>query len=120
MFFFGLFSTHIPYIILAILYSIGFGAYSFNNIQSKIFFKKEKEFEKEITFIKHKEFKKSSFYFQDFKSNKHAQTTSESKLSEVHEQQPVFDITKILSHPNVTKYYLLVCFDQFSRPPPCI
>lgn len=35
MFLFGLFSTHIPYLILLGLYFIGFGAYSYSNFKSK-------------------------------------------------------------------------------------
>ena len=35
MFFFGIFSTHLPYIVLAVLYLVGFGAYSVNNVKEK-------------------------------------------------------------------------------------
>jgi hypothetical protein len=43
MLFFGLFSTHLPYIVLGILYLVGMGLYSLNQIDSSQFIQKNQD-----------------------------------------------------------------------------
>ena len=54
MFFSGLFTTHIPYIILIAVYSVSFGIYSFYQLNKKCFMAKQSE--KEIKFPQDTEF----------------------------------------------------------------
>ena len=118
MFFSGIFSTHIPYVILAILYSIGFGTYSINYICNKLPGKKESE--KEIKFVQNKALDNTCFQFQEYRLSKQGHYNCCLTKSSKANLRPFFKRRKYIILDNIKIFGLNDDFVLFSRPPPCI
>ena len=67
MFFTGLFSSHIPYLILAAIYSVSFGIYSFYYISNKT--SNKEQIDKTIEFSGNIQSKTADFLFRDHHSH---------------------------------------------------
>ena len=117
MFFFGLLSTHLPYIILTILYLVGFVAYSANNAKGEITDNIPNE--KVIKYSPKSNFEQnpqSNLYYYNKTNQKH------------HKSVPISIYDKFVIYSSVDKYILFegqtnnssfhLIFLLFSRPPP--
>jgi hypothetical protein len=109
MFNFGLFSTHIPYILLLALHVVYFGIYTFNKLSES---KTEKQLaEKVVEFQNNEDNQESAFYYSDY-------FTSNSKSKFKPQKVLVLSIRKI----DEFAYYCSDGFSGlvFSRPPPYV
>ena len=114
MFFFGIFSTHIPYLILTVLYLVGFGAYSANRVKEKSDSGSEKtiQLSQKNQTVSHLY---RTFYFHQkvSKTQQVIQTASSSRI--IH-------FISYWKHNYIEKYSqyysLQLIFSLFSRPPP--
>ena len=119
MFFFGLFSTHLPYIILASLYLLGIGAYSANAIRDR--FQKNIPDEK-ILFVDSKQpvkFTQKDFHYNQYKTSEVKKDVSEKNESIQNTIFKVFNNRKICIELNCF-YVSSLNFSLFSRPPPSL
>ena len=113
MFLFGLFSTNIPYIILACLYAVGFGVYSGNSIKEKLFHKSEElvlvlvQKQQPVSTI-------TSFHYYN-KLTVKKQSTESQKFCQFSNALP--DIIQIC-HTDPIKIDAYLQTNNFSRPPP--
>ena len=116
MFFTGLFSTHIPYIILAAVYSVSFGIYSFYYISNKITNKEQTEKKIELSDNIHSD--TGDFHFKDHYSHNKANESFISVIPPDHRLKPVFFVIK----RNSPRKAIIISphheFRLFSRPPP--
>jgi hypothetical protein len=117
MFFFGLFSTHIPYIILTVLYLLGYGAYSINSVREKIAdnIQNEKVIEYSPKVNSGDLAQNNSYYF-----HKNYQKLFKSISFSIQKQITVhFFAVKYKFVKELTKGYSLhLIYSLFSRPPP--
>ena len=120
MFFFGLFSTQIPYIILAVLYLVGFGAYSVNSLKNKN--NVEIPAEKILDYVAKSSIDKSAnktFYYASFTQKKTTKNVLKSfcnfnniVFNELSEHSYIHD--ECVFHSNQAYFSL------YSRPPPIV
>ncbi len=115
MFFTGLFSTHIPYIILFAVYSISFGIYSAYYINNKIY-KKEKS--EKIKFPEIQELTRNNFDFQNNSTQKKIHNNSKISIPPNLSFKPFFKINKHIILPLARIFGQDTDFTLFSRPPP--
>ena len=117
MFFFGILSTHIPYLILTILYLLGIGAYSVNLYKSKAE-TDSLEF-KTIHVGKDKpiEYSKKDFHYNDYNHN----NVKQNSKTIISKNQSFYKTEIFLCY--IIKPILRTCKatyhnSYFSRPPP--
>jgi len=116
MFFTGLFSTHIPYIILAAVYSVSFGIYSVYYISNKIPDKEQTE--KKTEFSENIHTAAGDFDFKDHYFNNKSDESFISVISPDHRLDPISSIIKRISPRNAIIFSPRHEFGLFSRPPP--
>ncbi len=119
MFFFGLFSAHIPYILLSVLYLAGLGVFSFNSIKSK---SQEKQPNDKIIYHSkcnsHKVIlKKDTCKFNDFSKKQIKNIACKNYFIQVFYKK--CNRFKILIKP-IEEYSFQLIFSLFSRPPPSV
>ena len=116
MFFTGLFSSHIPYIILAAVYSVSFGIYSFYYISNKIPSKDQTEKKIELSDNIHSD--TGDFHFEDHFFPNKANESFIPVIAPDHRLKPVFFVIK----RNSPRKAIIISphheFILFSRPPP--
>jgi hypothetical protein len=119
MFQFGLFATHLPYLILAGLYFIGFGLYSGKSVVDKIFLNINAD--KEIVYpetgasVLYSDTSKTIHFFRLNKEKQPVQA-SIAKQSSNHYVSLMHYIVTFASAYIFDSFY----FTYFSRPPPII
>ena len=120
MFFFGLFSTQIPYIVLAVLYLVGFGAYSVNSIKNKNSI--EIPAEKVLDYVAKSSINKSAkkdFYYSSFTERKASKTVSKNFYS-----CNIIIYIELSKHnyvpDQIVFYSIQTSFSLYSRPPPVV
>ncbi len=116
MFFTGLFSTHMPYIILAAIYSVSFGIYSVYYVKNKLLSKEQPE--KEIRLSENTLKTGKHFHFKDYNSGDESNDCHSSGI--ITEQALKSDAG--ISADVITPYFLypgtVIEYSLFSRPPP--
>lgn len=115
MFFTGLFSTHMPYIILAAIYSVSFGIYSVYYVKNQLLSKEQPE--KEIRLSENTLKTEKHFHFKDYSGDESNDCSSSGIITE-HELKSGAGISADLispyfKYPDPAEEYSL-----FSRPPP--
>lgn len=117
MFLFGLFSTHLPYIILMGLYFVGFGIYSSNAIREKFGLNDHKQAEKTITLDNSSEYpdlySSRDFHYSDYTIIK-VIAEKQSLVHSVHFKIAYSCFPEIKEKPVAEPFYS----NLFSRPPP--
>ena len=116
MFFTGLFSTHIPYIILAAVYSVSFGIYSVYYISNKLSDKEQTETKTEFSDNIHTT--AGDFHLKDHYFNNKSDKSFISVISPDHRTDPISSIIKRISPRNPIIFSPRHEFGLFSRPPP--
>jgi hypothetical protein len=119
MFFFGLFSTHIPYIVLSIFYLAGFGAFSVNALKVKSL---EKPANDKVIYHSHTNSfqnisKENTCFFVDFIKKKSDIITD--KIDSGHIFFETGQQFKLYEKP-IAEYSYRLIFSLFSRPPPAV
>ena len=116
MFFSGFFSTHIPYIILAAVYSISLGIYSVYYIKNNILNKEEPV--QEFIFEENREITTSDFHFEDYPSHK----TDFDNLSPAMSLDLKLRVLSAMKKPLNARVIRIINqwpeFRLYSRPPP--
>ncbi len=117
MFFTGLFSSHIPYIILAAVYSLSFGIFSFYYISNK--FSNKEQAEKKIELSDNIHSDTGDFHFKDHYSHNESDNSFISVIPPDHRSDP---ISSIIIKRNSPRKAIIISphheFRLFSRPPP--
>lgn len=119
MFFFGLFSTHLPYIILSVIYLMGMGVFSANVIRTKLV---ENEPEAKVLLINTKS--EATFSVKDFHYSFYKRAKSQSEqiaLIKVNRTHFVKSEHKETLYNRFNHCYIRsIHFSCFSRPPPSL
>ncbi len=115
MFFTGLFSTHIPYIILAAIYSVSFGIYSVYYVKNKLLSKEQPE--KEIRISEDTLKTGKNFHFKDYSGDESNDFYSSEILTE-HELNYGSGISSYVITPHFIYTVPAKEYSLFSRPPP--
>ena len=119
MFFFGLFSTHLPYIILSVLYLVGFGAFSANLIRDKISSNPPEAKIIHVTLKQSVQPSAKDFHFSYYNKtvfSKNYKSTKEQELSIVYKVILPKIIYKQFNYCYISSFN----FSIFSRPPPSL
>ena len=116
MFFTGLFSSHIPYIILAAVYSVSFGIYSFYYISNKTTNKEQAEKKIELSDNIHSD--TGDFHFKDHYSHNESDNSFISVIPPDHRSDPISSIIKRIFPRKAIIISPHHEFRLFSRPPP--
>jgi hypothetical protein len=117
MFLFGLFSTHLPYIILSILYLAGFGALS-----AAKFLTFEKHDDAKIIYHSHTVSRqivsnKQTYFFVDFNKERIKKIVCKLDIGRIfYETVNQF----IIFEKPIKEYTFRLLFSLFSRPPPSV
>jgi hypothetical protein len=113
MFLFGLFSTNIPYIIIACIYILGFGVYSGNSIKEKLF---HKTYEPVYVSVEKHDQASSNTTFHYYNKVTFIKQDIERQKSICY-SYALFEIIQIC-HPEHLKADVYLQTFNFSRPPP--
>lgn len=116
MFFTGLFSTHIPYIIMVAVYSLSFGIYSVYYINNKTH--NNKKAEKEVNYYDYNEITESDFDFHDYASSEKVDQRTAISVFFRPGLKSFFEKIKLFIISPGRIFYHGTCFSLFSRPPP--